>query len=360
MRNKFQVVAIALGIAMALMLAQILVGQAPAPGGGAAPGQGAGAPGGGGRGGGGGGRGGGAPAAPAGPVLRTADNKPDMTGYWMSATKTDINNGRGGIINPETNDATGKIPYKPDWDAKAVEEKKSHMFNEPYTHCLPAGVPTNFGIQMGFQAVQDKNAIVFGWDTAGATRVIYLDGRQHVPANIKMFQGDSIGHWEGDVLVVDTTSQATGWWDANGAVHSDAVHVVEKFTFKDANNIGYEAVVEDPVALTRPMTVTDNFRRNLNVPAGFAKRPTGYEQTETACVEGEQDLQKYPISGGGFAPDSPNVGANAPPGALAAPAAGGGAGGGGGRGGAGGGGGRGGGGRGAPGGAPGGAPPTQQ
>jgi hypothetical protein len=56
------------------------------------------------------------------------------------------------------------------------------MFNEPYTHCLPAGVPTNFGIQMGFQAVQDKNAIVFGWDTAGATRVIYLDpNRKHLP-----------------------------------------------------------------------------------------------------------------------------------------------------------------------------------
>jgi hypothetical protein len=212
---------------------------------------------------------------------------------------------------------------------------------------------------MGFQAVQDKNAIVFGWDTAGATRVIYLDGRKHIPASIKLYQGDSIGTFEGDVLTVDTTSQMAGWWDANGAVHSDQVHVVEKFTFKDANTIAYEAVVTDPVALTRPMTVTDTFRRNVNVPAGFRGRPTGYEQTETACVEGEQDLEKYPISGGGFAKDG-NPGGNAPPGALAAP----GAGGGGGRGGGGapgGGGGRGGRGGGAPGGAPGGgAPPPQQ
>ncbi len=357
MRNRFQIVALTLGCAGALMLSQVLVGQAPAQGRGGAPGQGAGGPGGapgggGGRGGGGrggGGRGGGAPAVPAGPVVRGLDGKPSFTGYWMSATKTNINNGRGGIINPDTGDATGKIPYNAEWEAKAADEAKNHMFNEPYTHCLPAGVPTNFGIQMGFQAVHDKNAIVFGWDTAGATRVIYLDGRQHIPANIKLFQGDSIGHWEGDVLVVDTTNLAAGWWDASGAVHSDATHVVEKFTFKDSNNIGYEAVVEDPVALTRPMTVTDNFRRNLNVPAGFAKRPTGYEQTETACVEGEQDLEKYPVSGGGFAIDSPNVGANAPPGALQ-PAGGGGRGGGapgGGRGGRG-------------GGAPGGAPPNQQ
>src|SRR5215510_1780405 len=341
MKNTHRGLTIVLGLAVVLILGQILSGQAPAQGGGAAPGQGPG----GGR----GGRGGGAPAAPAGPVARTPDGKPDFTGYWMAATKTNINSGQPnmGIINPETGMPGGKIPYNAEWQAKAEDTAKNHMFDEPYTHCVPAGVPTNFGIQMGFQAVQDKNAIVFAWDTAGATRIIYLDDRKHVPANIRLYQGDSIGHWEGDTLVVDTTSQAAGWWDASGAVHSDAVHVVEKFTFKDANNIVYEAVVEDPLALTRPMTVTDNFRRNLNVPLGFAKRPTGYEQTETACIEGEQDLAKYPESGGGFAKEG-TPGAGAPPGALSAPAPRGGGGGGGGRGGA----GRGGAGGGAPAGGP--------
>ena len=378
MRNKYATLTLVVSIAMAVMLAQILVAQAPAPGqgapaAGAAPGQ---APGGGGRGGagGGGGRGGagaggaggargGAPAAPAGPVVRTADGKPDFTGYWSSATKTNINNGRGGILNPETGAADGKIPYNAEWEAKAASENKNQMYNEPYTHCLPAGVPTNFGIQMGFQAVQDKNAVVFGWDTGGATRVIYLDGRKHLHPSVKLYQGDSVGKFEGDVLTVDTTNQMAGWWDANGAVHSDQVHVAEKFTFKDANTIAYEAVVTDPVALTRPMTVTDTFRRNMNVPAGFRGRPTGYEQTETACVEGEQDLEKYPVSGGGYAKDGV-PGQNAPPDAVAAPAAGGGGrgGAGGGRGGPGGapGGAPGGGGRGGPGGAPGGGAPPQQ
>src|SRR5215831_8674980 len=332
MKNEYKGLTIVLGLAVVIMVAQILHGQAPAQGGGA-PGQDAGAAGGRGGGGRGGGGRGGAPAAPAGPVVRTPDGKPDMTGYWMSATKTNINNGRGGILNPDKkNDdgtfaADGKIPYNAEWEAKAVDEAKNHMFNEPYTHCRPAGVPTNFGIQMGFQSVQDKNAIVFAWDTAGATRVIYLDGRQHVPANIKLYQGDSIGKWEGDTLVVDTTSQAAGWWDANGAVHSDQIHVVEKFTFKDANNIAYEALVEDPVALTRPMTVTDTFRRNLNVPQGFKSRPTGYEQTETACIEGEQDTILYPESGGGLAKDG-TPGAGAPPGALTSGRGGGGGGGG--------------------------------
>src|SRR5215831_14295585 len=344
MKDTYRGLTIVLGLAVVVILGQVLLGQAPAQGGGAAPGQG---PGGGGR----GGRGGGAPAAPAGPVVRTPDGKPDFTGYWMATTKTNLQT-QGRIVNPDkkNEDGTfatdGKIPYNAEWEAKAADTAKNRMYDEPYTHCLLAGVPTNFGIQMGFQAVQDKSAIVFAWDTAGAIRIIYLDDRKHVPASIKLYQGDSIGHWEGDTLVVDTTNQAAGWWDASGAVHSDATHVVEKFTFKDANNIGYEAVVEDPIALTRPMTVTDNFRRNLNVPLGFQKRPTGYEQTETACIEGEQDLSKYPESGGGFAKEG-TPGAGAPPGALTT-----------GRGGAGGGGGGApGGGRGGRGGAPGGPPP---
>jgi hypothetical protein len=70
------------------------------------------------------------------------------------------------------------------------------------------------------------------------------------------------------------------------------------------------------------MTVTDTFRRNLNVPYGFRGRPWGYEQTETACVEGEQDLQRYPVSGGGYAKEGV-PGANAPA-DMIAPAGGGG------------------------------------
>src|SRR5215475_4891010 len=355
MKNTHRGLTIVLGLAVVLILGQVLSGQEPAQGGGAAQGQGPG----GGR----GGRGGGAPAAPAGPVVRTPDGKPDFTGYWMATTKTNLQT-QGRIINPDkkNEDGTlatdGKIPYNAEWEAKAADTAKNRMYDEPYTHCLLAGVPTNFGIQMGFQAVQDKNAIVFAWDTAGATRVIYLDDRKHVPASIKLYQGDSIGHWEGDTLVVNTTNQAAGWWDANGAVHSDQTHVVEKFTFKDANNIGYEAVVEDPVALTRPMTVTDTFRRIVNVPAGFKNRPTGYEQTETACIEGEQDTILYTQTGGGLAKDG-TPGQGAPPGALTEAGRGGGRGGPGGPGGAGGG-GRGGGGRGGQGGPPAGGPPPQQ
>jgi hypothetical protein len=300
--------------AVLVMAAQMLFGQAPAQGPGTTPEQGPG-----GRGARGAGRGATA-APPAGPVRRTKEGKPDLTGYWIGATKTNINNGRGGIINPDTRMPDGKIPYNPEWEAKAADTAKNHMFEEPYAHCLPAGIPTNLGLQFGFQIVQDKNTLAWGWDTVGATRLIYLDNRKHIPASIKLYQGDSIGHWEGDTLVVDTTSQAAGWWDASGAVHSDAVHVVERFTPKDENTIAYEALVEDPIALTRPMTVTDTLRRNgiTNVPNAFKNRPTGYEQMETACVEGERDTALYTESGGGFAKDG-TPGQAAPPGALSTP-----------------------------------------
>ena len=314
MRNRSVRLTILLaGLAAVVLLAQLLFSQAPAQAPEAAPGQ---TPGGrGAR----GGRGG-APAPPAGPVRRTTEGKPDLTGYWIGATKTNINNGRGGIITPDTGMSDGKIPYKPEWEAKAADAAKNHMFDEPYAHCLPAGIPTNLGLQFGFQIVQDKNTLAWGWDTVGATRLIYLDNRKHVPESIKLYQGDSIGHWEGDTLVVDTTSQGSGWWDASGAVHSDAVHVVERFTPKDENTIAYEALVEDPVALSRPMTITDTLRRNgiTNVPLAFKNRPTGYEQTETACVEGERDTSLYTESGGGFAKDG-TPGQAAPAGAISTP-----------------------------------------
>ena len=355
MRNRYTGLMIVLSLVLGLMVAQSFVAQAPqggAPGG--APGAGGGGRGGGAPGGAGGGRGGGAPAVPAGPVPRTADGKPDMTGYFTAATTTDINGGRGGTILDEAGVTKGaKIPYNAEWEAKTADTKKNHMFDEPYAHCLPAGVPTNFGIQMGFQVVQGANSIAFAWDTVGGTRLIYTDDRKHISANVKLYQGDSFGHWEGDTLVVDTSSIAAGWWDASGAVHSDASHVVERFTMMDSNLILYEATVEDPIALTRPMKLSDNFRRNLTAyPNSWGKRPTGYEQTETACVEGDMDMALYPVSSGGNSKDAPpsNIGVSAP-----AAGAGGGGRGGGAPGGAPGG------GRGGPGGgAPGGAPPAPQ
>jgi hypothetical protein len=100
-----------------------------------------------------------------------------------------------------------------------------------------------------------------------------------------LFMGDSRGHWEGDTLVVDVTNQmARSWIDQAADFHSDAIHVVERFTPLDSNNIAYEATIEDPKVFTRPWKIAYFYSRVLDPK---------YEALEFACIEGEVDLSKH-------------------------------------------------------------------
>ncbi len=118
-------------------------------------------------------------------------------------------------------------------------------------------------------------------------RVIPTDSRPHIDANIKLFQGDPVGHWEGDTLVVDTTNQNTKtWFDTSGNFKTEALHVTEKFIPQDANTIVYEVTVTDPTIYTQPWTAHWNISRNT---ANGGKMSDGhpYEQMEFGCIEGE-------------------------------------------------------------------------
>ena len=132
----------------------------------------------------------------------------------------------------------------------------NHLAEEPELHCYESGVPKQMYVQFGFQIFQPANLrMVLTWEFAQRTlyRIIPTDGRPHIPASIKLFQGDSVGHWEGDTLVVDTTNLSDRtWFDTVGNFHSDAEHVVERFTPVDSNTVKYEATVEDPKVLTKP------------------------------------------------------------------------------------------------------------
>jgi hypothetical protein len=131
------------------------------------------------------------------------------------------------------------------------------------------------------------------WDFMNAFRIIPTDGRPHIPAPVKLFQGDSVGRWENGVLVIDTTNQNDRTWlDTAGNIHSDAIHVVERLTLADANTIRYEATIEDPDSYTQPWKVTETFRRIVQ---------KDYEQLEFACIEGNRDLQHYTEKTGGSA-----------------------------------------------------------
>jgi hypothetical protein len=111
-------------------------------------------------------------------------------------------------------------------------------------------------------------------------RVIPLDGRKHIPDTLRLWQGDSVGHWEGDTLVVETTNlNGKTWLNEVGDIVSHAETVVERFTPTDADTIIYTATVTDPLVYTRPWTIRMPLKRKAE------------ELLEVACHEDNQDLQ---------------------------------------------------------------------
>jgi hypothetical protein len=234
----------------------------------------------------------GAPAPPAGPVRRLPDGKPDLQGRWTANFGNALfsfgtaNGKKGPIVDPPD----GVIPYTPEAAAKAKDLATNKMFLEPEAHCYMSGVPHQNYVQFGFQIVQTKTYMTMLWEFMHSYRIIPTDGRPHaVPADAKLFNGDSVGHWEGDVLVVDVTNQTgKSWYDLAGSFQTDKVHVIERFIPVDENTINYEATIEDPGAYTRPIKI-----------AGAFRRAAWEELMEFGCVEGNDDLNHYTKDQGG-------------------------------------------------------------
>jgi hypothetical protein len=155
---------------------------------------------------------------------------------------------------------------------------------DPQTRCLPAGVPrSNYAVPYsGYHIIQAPGTVVILSEWNHLYRIIPLDQRaQHLRPTIRLYMGDSIGHWEGSALVVDTTNlNDKTWLDMGGTFHSDALHVVERYTVIDANTINYEATLSDPQVFTKPWKLAFQF-----------KRPEAkYQILEYACHEGNYGL----------------------------------------------------------------------
>jgi hypothetical protein len=223
----------------------------------------------------------------------TKDSKPNLEGFWNNQAgpapwdiephpaEFSVPAGNGVIVDP----ADRKIPYKPEALAKRNDLRDHHIFDDPQGHCAPSGVPRQTYTPFGFQIVQPRGYVVILYEAEHAYRVIRLDGSPHVPSTIKLWQGDSIGRWEGNTLVVDSTNfNGRTWFDMAGNFTTDSLHVVERYTPMDANTIQYEATIEDPAIYTRPWKMSFPLRRN---------NQAGYYLLEFACHEGERDLQHY-------------------------------------------------------------------
>ena len=123
-----------------------------------------------------------------------------------------------------------------------------------FTTAGPPMLPYSYN--SNYQIIQTTDAIVVHAEMAHDARIVHLDGRPHLPANIRRWMGDSIGHWVGDMLVVDTTNfnDAGGFYgDAGGNFGWDRnLHLVERFSLFDADTLLYRFEVDDPTAFIQP------------------------------------------------------------------------------------------------------------
>jgi hypothetical protein len=159
-------------------------------------------------------------------------------------------------------DPPGKIPYRADALAKRTANFQNRETADTVKKCFLPGVPRINLLPMPFQIFQSGQYVAIVYQYAHAYRTIYLNGAKHLDG-IDFWMGDSRGHWDGDTLVVDVTDfNDQTWLDAAGNYHSDALHVVERYTRTGPATMTYEVTFEDPNVFTRPWKIRVPLERN--------------------------------------------------------------------------------------------------
>jgi hypothetical protein len=169
------------------------------------------------------------------------------------------------------------IPYNPEYKKKYEEIIKGELEGrdpDPVGGCMqPHGMPRQMaGIPFGPEVLMAPDMVLMSWPYLGAQRRIYTDGRPHPdPAKFAAnYLGHSIGHWEGDTLLVDTVGILPGMYDQSGAPFSEKIHVTERIRLVDKDLLEDEMTIEDPVMLTGPWHVTRRYKRSNPRYANFS------------------------------------------------------------------------------------------
>jgi hypothetical protein len=258
---------------------------------------------------------------------RLPDGQPDISGHWSNTigNHNNLTDPQGPLgaddegpqgrqnarrVKPRSERAPsrvsdpsdGQVPFQP-WARAKQQEFLQHLNNpikpeyvEPFARCAPGG-PTKSFMWHGYEIRQFPGYVLFLFDSGN--RVIYLDGRPHLPANLKLWNGDSRGHWEGNTLVADTTNNnSKARLGRSGEFVSENATIQERFIFDpNGDRFTYQAIYTDPTVLTRPFTITIPNRRvtdktpiddwnNLTFSAKHSGDEPIIEAYERVCVEG--------------------------------------------------------------------------
>ena len=226
---------------------------------------------------------------------RMADGKPNLNGIWqaMGTAHWDLqdHNARSGPVLELGAIAAvpaglsvvegNEIPYQPWAAAKKKENYENWLTRDPEVKCYLPGIPRATYMPYPFQIVQThNNDILMAYEYASASRIIKMGKTE--PPPVDTWMGQSAGRWEGDTLVVDTIGfNDQTWFDRAGNFHSDALHVIERFTPKTPDLVDYEVTIEDPKVFTRPW--------KIQMPL-YRRQGQNAQLLEFKCVEFVEEL----------------------------------------------------------------------
>jgi hypothetical protein len=180
------------------------------------------------------------------PAPKMADGKPDFSGVWEHLNSRTTAYYLDGV----------DIPWQP-WAKTLFDQNTAdNQLNNPESKCLPRGVPKADAFDL-HKIIQTPELIVILYEYQTTYRQIFLDGRELPKDPNPTWQGYSVGHWEGNDFVAQTSGfNNQGWLDNDGRPATDALHVTERFRRKDFGDMDILITIDDPKAYTKPWNVT--------------------------------------------------------------------------------------------------------
>jgi hypothetical protein len=243
-----------------------------------------------------------------GAIPRLATGKPDFSGIWQTTSAADYD------LEPHSarKDAPpsvgivegGVIPYTAQALAHKQRNFDARATTDPRLKCWTLGTPRGIYYPEPFQIFERRQDLTLVFEFGNTVRTIHTDGSLHpVDTDNEFWLGDSRGHWEGDTLVVDVRDfNDETWLDRAGNYHSEALHVIERWRYLDANTIEYRATLEDPQVFSKPWNISVLLYRH---------REKGFQLIENYCYTLDYE-QYYPFPKESAGPGNPGNDTNSP------------------------------------------------
>ncbi len=207
------------------------------------------------------------------PAPRMPDGKLDVSGLWEPADTL--------IGDIAKNLPPGSVPFQPWAEALYKQRRETLSKDDPTGWCVPGGVPRADAVPYPFKIVNSAGMVIILYEAVQSYRQIFTDGRELPKDPNPAWMGYSVGHWEKDAFVVNSSGfNDNVWLDNNGHPATESLRVTERFRRKDFGHMDIEITMDDPKAYTKPWTVVLPLRLLPDT-----------DLLEYICVENNKDLE---------------------------------------------------------------------